>query len=211
MSGTETLQDDATDLALAATNIFGGTSNCIPLKEKDGKKRLVIISAATMEHLPTILKFFRSVIDGMDPGSMGRLIDMIVDAQKRLIASGQDPNKVDLKALMTADDDASEAMVRKAFGNASLVTELFAASLEHMPMMAAAFTNLSAAEYNALDPDEGLLLAGGIFTVNYSFFIRTLPPILTAAMRGWASRNVANAPRVPTPASTKKAVARRSK
>lgn len=171
--------DVTSDLILAASAIFGGSSNSVPTRA--GKH--AIVKPATMAQLPPILRFFQGVMSGLDPVSLGALVDLVASAQKKAISEGKDPNKMDLTEL------TGEAVVRKAFGNVNLVTALFASVAEELPALIPEFTNLTTEEYLSMDPDEGIVLTVGIFTANYDFFSQKLPPILTAFMRSWAARN----------------------
>lgn len=201
MSQVVNEQDEAGDLSRAATSIFAGSSNTFKLRS--GKQ--AVIRPATMEHLAPTLRFFKAVMESMSPESLGRLVDLIADAQKKAIVSGQDPANIDVQALMSQTQEMTgKQVVQKVIGNAGIVTELFAAVMDELPYMVSVFTNVTEDEFKRLEPDEGIVLAGGIFTVNYAFFTRSLPPILTAAARGWASHIVAKSRAVPTPVATSK-------
>ena len=182
------------DLILAAQAIFADQSNSF--KASNGK--MVIIKPATMAQVPAVMRFFSAVVNGMDQGALAKLITEIVVKQNAQITAGEDPSKIDLKTL------DPEPLVQKAFGNASLLMTLLTATAEELPKLVASFTNLSEAEFGTLNIDEGALLAAGIFTCNYGFFTRSLPPILMAFMKSWASRNpVAVAPQAQAVASRK--------
>lgn len=193
------VSDPTTDLLLAAASIFGGNSNMVPTSV--GKP--AIIKPATMAQFPPILRFFQGVISGLDPQALGALVDLVASAQKKAINDGEDPNKLDLSEL------TGEAVVRKAFGNVNLVTALFAAVADELPLLVPEFTNLTTEEYLSMAPDEGIVLTVGIFTANYDFFSQKLPPILTAFMKSWAARN----PKIPapSPAVTSKGPVKRRK
>lgn len=186
----------ATDLMLAATAIFDGGKNTFTARS--GKE--VVIQPATMGHISRVMLFFSGVVSTMDPSSFAQLIDSVVHAQKMAIARGEDPSNVNLREL------ATDELVNKAFGHTSLLTQLFASVFDLLPDLVAAFTNLSSEEYRSLDPDEGMLIAGGIFLLNYRFFTQSLLPMLTAFMKSWASKKGAATPVVPAVGTkTKKA------
>lgn len=173
------------DLALVAQTIFSGQSNFVPLSS--GKP--AIIKPSSMAQMPALLNFIRAVVEGMDQAALGDLLTRIITKQQEKIAQGQDPNQIDVTAL-----DDLDGMTRKAFGNASLLMSLFVAVAEEMPPLVEACTNLSRAEYEQLQPDEGILIAAAIFVANYAFFIRSLPPILTGFVKSRASLPQATAP-----------------
>lgn len=172
--------DAYADLELAATTVFGGTSNQVVLKSIN---KTATIKQATMRQLPIILAFFRDVMAGMDQECLSSLVDMIADHQKSALAAGADPNKVDVAGLSTND------LVHKTFGNVNLITMLLSATLTSLPSLSAAFTDLTEDEFGDLPPEEGMLIVGGIFMANYGFFTQSLPPLLTAFTRSWASKN----------------------
>lgn len=166
------------DMLLAAIAIFDGGKNSTPLRS--GK--VLEIRPATMGHLPQIMLFFGGVVSGLDPSQLAQLIDSVVHSQKMAIARGEDPSKVDLREL------ATDELVAKSFGHASLLSSLFAAVFQLLPSLVESFTNLTEQEFRELELDEGILVAGGIFLLNYRFFTQSLPPILTAFMKSWASK-----------------------
>lgn len=185
------------DLELAANSIFGGTANEVELKSIG---KTVTIKQATMRQLPLILSFFRDVMAGMDQECLSSLVDMIAEHQKSALASGEDPNKVSIAEVSTED------LVHKTFGNVNLITMVLSATLASLPKMGAAFTDLTEDEFGDLPPEEGMLIAGGIFMANYGFFTQSLPPLLTAFMRSWASKN---APALTSTAQSKKVLKRK--
>ena len=168
------------DLELSASAIFGGTSNTVELASIG---KTATIRQATMRQLPIILSFFRDVMAGMDKDSLAGLVDLIAEHQKKALSAGEDPNKASINEVATSD------LVNTAFGNVGLLTMLLSATLSSLPKMGAAFTDLTEDEFGDLLPDEGLLIVGGIFMANYGFFTQSLPPLLTAFTRSWASKN----------------------
>ena len=195
-TAADTALDSYADLSLAADAIFGGTSNEFTLKSL-GKQ--VTVKPATMRQLPAVIGFFNTLLTSMDQESMGALVELIADRQQVAAAAGLNPNKVSVEEMST------QALVSKAFGNVNLFTTLLSSALATLPTLAPIFTNLTEEEYGDLLPDEGMLVAGAIFMVNYSFFTQSLPPLLTAFVRAWSSKNVAPV----LAAQTKKVLKRR--
>lgn len=180
---SETNAPDAfTDLSLAATALFGGVSNSVPLKSLN---RTTIIKQASMKQLPLVIGFFRDVMNGLDKDCLAALVELMADRQTEALQAGKDPSKVSVEEVATV------TLVNKAFNNVNLITVLLSSTLESLPKVIPAFTDLTEDEFGSLAPEEGMLIAGGIFMVNYSFFTQSLPPLLTAFMRSWASKNVA--------------------
>ena len=167
------------DMLLAVNAIFNEGKNDVVLKS--GKT--VTIRPATMGQLPLVMLFFGDVMVGIDPSNFALLVDSIVHTQKLAIARGEDPNNIDLREL------ATDELVSKAFNHTSLLSLLLSAVFQHLPKLVTAFTNLTEEEFRSLELDEGALVAGGIFTLNYSFFTQSLLPILTAFMQSWASKS----------------------
>ncbi len=190
---TDTRSTD--DLVLAAEAIFGGSTNETTLS--DGST--CIFYPARMEQLPSIIEFFELVLGALDKEMVGALVEVIADRQQLLMSAGGNPNKVDVK------DMSSVALVHKVFGQVSLFATLFAAVFKELPALVEKFTNVSGEQFKKMHPDDGMLIAGGIFMVNYSFFSRSLPPILMAFMRSWASHQVS---KVETNNATKKVLRR---
>lgn len=188
-AATAVAPSEADELALAATSIFGGSSNSF--KSRSGK--MVIIRPATMAQFAPTLRFFNAILGSMDTGAIALLVDMIADAQKQAISEGKDPTSLDVQVLTSRVESAeisAEDLVRKVFSGADILTGLLAAAADQLPDLVEAFTNVSKVEFNSMDPDEGIILAVGIFTANYDFFSRRLPPIF----RAFAQSKAANSP-----------------
>ena len=189
--------DGFQDFSSAATAIFGGESKEVMLPSLG---RVVHIQPATMKQLPLVIGFFRDMLIGMDQEAVAGLVEIISDRQREAMQAGQGPNSVPVEEI------ASQALVGKAFKNVSLIAMLLSATLGCLPKVVPAFCDITADEFDLLPPDEGMLLAGGIFMVNYGFFTQSLPPLLTAFMKAWASKNL---PAVIAHAPEKKVMRRR--
>lgn len=181
--------NENSDLALAATAIFGGASNSFTTRA--GKP--AVIKPATMKQLPLVLKFFKTVLDGMDQNSVIALVEMYSERQRAAIVAGRNPHQIDI------EESTSGELVRKTFGNVSLLAQLLAAASEELPELVAGFTNLTEAEYEALEPSEGMTIVGGIFSLNYGFFTQSCAPILQAFMKSWIGRSPAKSTAATTP------------
>lgn len=184
---------DQNDLVLAATAIFGGTSNVVPLE--DG--RSVEIRPATMKTLPQIIAFFQAALDALDPETIGGIVEVFAERQQALIDAGKNPAEISM------EDVGGISVVQNAFTKVHLLSSLLSAVLGVLPRLAPAFTNLTQEEFENLPPDRGMLVAGGIFMLNYHFFSQSLPPMLAAFMKSWASKKGISLP-------AKKTIKRRS-
>ena len=176
----ENQKDVMDDLSAAATAIFGGTSNEVYIKSLD---RVATIKPASMKQLPILIGFFKNLMAHMDQEAIASLVELISDKQRDAINRGEDPSKLPIEEI------AGISVVNTAFKNASLLTILLSATFESLPKVVPAFTTVTEQEYGDLSPDEGLLLAGGVFMANYGFFTQSLPPLLTVFFREWASKN----------------------
>jgi hypothetical protein len=170
--------DELADMTLAANTLFDYDSFAQPTLS-NGKRPQ--IRPAQMQHLSLIIGFFKDILSAIDQKQMSALIEFVVKLQTKAIVEGKDPNKIDL-ALLTSDE-----VVTKAFGQASLILTMFAACADRLPALAAAFSDISAEEYRKLSIDDGVMLTAAILVVNYGFFTRRLPPILTGFIRTWAA------------------------
>jgi len=169
--------------------IFDGGSNQIEVAGTEpGTRRTVTIRPATMEQLPKIMLFFGGVVDGLDGSRLAQLVDSIVHAQKMAIARGADPSKVDLREL------SSDELIAKAFDHSSLMADLFAAVFRLLPLVVESFTDITEDDFRKLGVDDGTLIAGGIFLLNYRFFTQSLRPIFMAFIKSWASKQGAVLP-----------------
>jgi len=170
--------DSGTDISLAAGILFDEHDNTVKFRGRE-----VRIYPATMKQLPLLMKFFQRILDALDKRQLADLIDLFATAQRAAISAGKDPSKVDLSFL------TSEEVVGKALGNVSLLMALLAASLEIVPELIATFASIDEDEFGDLTADEGALVVGTVFLVNYHFFSRSLPPTLMVFTKLWASKN----------------------
>lgn len=172
------------DILLAAIAVFDGGKNSFT--SRSGKE--VVIRPAAMAHLAPCMHFFAGVVSALDPNDLAQLIDAIVYRQKQAIAQGEDPNNINLRELSSLE------LVSKASSHVNIFASLMAGVFHLLPTLVPTFTNLTEAEYSAMELDEGMLVAGGIFLLNYRFFTQSLPPMLTVFMRSWASKKGVTAP-----------------
>lgn len=177
----EAASSNANDLALAARSIFLGGQTSFALNSG----RVVNVEPAKMKHLPFIMEFFGALTARIDSDQLIEIINTVADKQKLAMAAGKSPHEINLEELATKD------LVNKLVGRSSLVMTLLGAVTAELPKLAPVFTNLSADEYGDLSMEEGALVAGGIFLVNYRFFTQSLRPILGEFIIGWASKKLA--------------------
>lgn len=145
--------------------------------------RDVVCRTAKMRQLTFLIEVFETIVNRIDAESLGAIVEMVADAQRGQLDKGQDPNDLPYAGLTATE------IVNKVKGRINVVAMLMTALLSEMPRIAQEFSDVSEAEYNQLDLDEGMSLLLAIFTVNYSFFTQSLPPMFSAFMQTWASKN----------------------
>ena len=168
-----------TDFGKAAAAIFGSEAKEVALPSLG---RTVHIKQATMKQIPHIVAFFRDTVLGMNHEALGALVDMVADKQVAAIKAGKDPR------ALPVDEITGISVVTQTFGKINLVADLLNAVITSLPRVAAMLSDLTEDEFENLPADEGMLIAGGVFMVNYGFFTRSLPPIFTAFMQGLSAR-----------------------
>lgn len=184
----------ASDLTLSAEAIFGEGRTSFPL----ANGTLCEIRPATMGQIGKILQFFTAVIESVNPEHLTALIEGISQKQAQAIAEGRSPFELDFR------DKSPVELVQSSFGELGIMASLFASVVDKLPMLAPAFSNLSSRDFENLSIEEGMIVAGSIFMVNYDFFTRSLPPILTAFMKSWASKQQASVKQSPVVSASKK-------
>ena len=134
---------------------------------------------AKLKQLGAATRLFQSIAERVPEERIAELLDLVIAEQKQLLAEGKSVHDMNLNA---------SNIITKALGNRSLLFEVFAACTEELSKVVAVFTNISVDEYEELDLEEQLIVAAGIFAVNYNFFTQSLPPILRAIFAGWKKR-----------------------
>lgn len=171
------------DMLIAAQTIF--TDGVNEYTRDDGK--VIKLKTAKMKNLAVITRFMNAVVSKVDQKALAAIVTSIIVRQKEALAKGEDPNKIDVRAMAEAvlmkgapRDDAgrSEFIVERSVNYASLLFSLTAAMLEELPDVVPSFTNLTKDEFEDMDPAEAAIIAGGVFMMNYRFFIQSLRPAL---------------------------------
>lgn len=173
-------EDQTEDFVNAFRTIFDSSENIITLR--DGTE--VEVYEARMKHVPVLIEMFTDIVSSVDQRKFIDLIDMMVNYQKAAAGQGFDPR------VLNPDNKSVEDLVRDVFGGGSVLMQIVTAIFHKLPRFAGAFTNLDVDEFDAkIDLDEAILIVGAILHRNYHFFTRRLPPLLTAFMQSWASKN----------------------
>lgn len=187
-------QNPVSDLAAAAQAIFANGVNSFALD--DGF--VVEIHPATMKHIPAVMSFFQALMGRMDQGQLAALIDRIVTKQQEAVKAGKNPLAVDMKELaneaLTAGSNDTANLVGSSIETASLILNLTAAVLEELPKVIPVFTNISVDRYEDMTMDEAALIAGGVFIVNYRFFMQSLRPVLMSFLAGVMRKQTSEKP-----------------
>lgn len=166
------------DLALAARSIFQGDQTEFALANGTTVK----IVPAKMKHLDTVMTFFGAIAARLDPSVVTEIVNIVAERQIKAMAAGKQPSQIDLNDL------GAEQIVVKALGKTTLVSALISAVAKELPTLAPAFTNLTQEQFEELDADEGMVVATGIFLVNYRFFTQSLRPIAMEFVQGLARK-----------------------
>lgn len=172
------VENDATSLVAVADSLFSKGVRQFPLS--DGF--MVEIRTANLGSLGTIVRVFSRLMEKFNEGQMRALVDLVADAQMLAITQGQDPKNVPLNM---------EALIGKAFGSGRLVENIFLSILDEMPAIVETFTNIPPERVPTLEIDEGILIMGGIFTLNYGFFTQRVRPIITSMVAQAARASLA--------------------
>lgn len=181
-------ENDVSSLIATADAVFGRGVREFPLA--DGF--MVQIRPANLGSISTIVKVFTRLMEQFNENQMRQLVDMASDAQMLAIAQGKDPKNADIDY---------NALVSKAFGSSRVIETVFLGIMSEMPEIVATFTNIPAERVNSLELDEGILVVGGIFTLNYGFFTQRALPILTSLVGRIARAKLAEKPsKKPAPA-----------
>lgn len=143
----------------------------------------VLFKRAGIVQLGQATKFFSLITERADPAKIKQLIDLITMEQEQMIAEGKSVHEMNLNAM---------ALITKGLNNQSLLLTVFSAMADAIPEFVAIFTTISPEAYGELSLDEQLVIAMGIFAVNYGFFTQSLRPIIESAIRGLKQKQSAN-------------------
>lgn len=172
------------DLIAATFALFEQGASTFTITNPDGSPgKLVEIYPAKMKHMAQVMRFFSDVAGALQESDLVKIIDLIASKQQQYMAEGKNPRSLNLKEVI-AQEGASGAI-----SNANLITLLLEAVFGYLPGVVAIFTNLTEEEFEELDFDHGALVAFGIFTVNYDFFIRRVLPTFLGFIRSLAREN----------------------
>lgn len=134
---------------------------------------------AKFKQIATVTRLFQEMLALVPREEFGNMISMIVGAQVDAMAQGRAATDLNLNV---------GRIVEEAIGEKSLLLTVFASCLDILPKFVPQFCDMSAEQFDQLDLDEAVVVATGVVAVNYSFFTRTLPPLLKQALGGWKKK-----------------------
>lgn len=173
---TET--NEAADLARAAAAIFAGHSVKF---HSPTLNREIHIGQGRMNSLPALMEFFGAILSQVDQSDLHAMITAVAQEMKKNMDKGKDAfDFADLKEL------AATEIATRLLGKLGIGLLIMRAVFQELGGLVAAFSDVDAHEFGLLDWDEGTTLALGIFVVNYSFFTRSVPPIIRAFLQSGA-------------------------
>ena len=120
-------------------------------------------------------KFIELVMAKADPSRVKDFLDLITGEQQALMAEGKSVYDINLNAV---------SMIEKFLGNQSLLLTIFAATAEVIPEFVSIFSTITPEQFDQCSLDEQMVMAAGVFIVNYGFFTQSLPPIIKSVMQG---------------------------
>ncbi len=125
--------------------------------------------------------FFRTLMESAPVEKVKQLIDLIATEQQQLLSDGKSVHDLSLNATQ---------MIQKGLANQSLLLEIFGVMSAKLPEFCSYFSNVTTAQYEDMSLDEQLVIAAGVFAVNYGFFTQSLPPIIKSVVRGLKSKQI---------------------
>lgn len=133
-----------------------------------------------IKRIGKMTEFINTLLQQVGRDKVEALAGVIADEQQRLMSEGKSAYALDIGGL-----------VKRYYDNSSLLLTVFGLVADVLPGMVVTFTNMSEDQFNELGLDEQIVVATGVFAVNYGFFTQSLPPIIKRAMSGLASKKSA--------------------
>lgn len=162
----ETAAEVTAALLNAVHELFGDTATEVTLPSTGIVCKFF---PAKFRHIEELSVLFESMVADFENQEILTLVNTVSKNQEELIKQGQSPYLIDTQAL-----------VREAASNQSLASRLLRKCAQTLPKLAPMFTSLTDEEFRELDADEALIVAMGLFSRNYNFFIQRLLPVIVA-------------------------------
>lgn len=156
-------------LMAAVHELFGGESGDLTLP--DGTQ--VLFHPAKFRHLSGITALFQSFVSALTDQELDRLLKTVSFEQEEKIKAGESPFSL-----------RTEELVKDVAGTMALAMKMLEASVAVLPRYVEQFTNLTKEQFEELELDDSMIVAFGVFTRNYNFFIQRLPPVIVACIVG---------------------------
>lgn len=155
-------------------DLFGeGGSQEIPLR--DG--RVIKCRTATMKNFKSIVALVEATINGLDQNYLVKLIDKVAEKQTAII-NGETDQPLDLVST-----------IREIAGQGSVVLKIVQAGADTLTKLIPMFTDLTEEQVDDLEMDELSLVAFGVLSKNYEFFIQQVLPSVLACIGHLRTKN----------------------
>ena len=171
---------DQTQNVIASIDaLFGGSAASFTLR--NGTE--VAFKKVNLARIAIVTSMLDKLAASPMANKFGELLQAIAAEQRALLLDGQSPDAINFNKGVLLD---------KAFGNHSLLLQVFTTVAEAVPDFIAALSTVERAVLDELELDEQMVLAAGVIAVNYAFFTQSLPPIIATVMKNVPARNVAS-------------------
>ncbi len=154
--------------------VDGLFANAITTFTLDNGKEVTIKRAGIVQ-IGKATAFFSMLISSAPAERIKALIELISSEQAKLLEEGKSVHDMNLNAI---------GIIQKGLDTQGLLLPLFASVAEKLPEFCSYFSTVSAEEYAELTLDEQMVIAAGVFAVNYGFFTQSLPPIIKSVIAG---------------------------
>lgn len=135
--------------------------------------RKVKFSPARMKHLNEIVEFFKQALAGVNDEDLLKLIALATAFKSKSAVEGQSQDNI---------EKGAEDLIRNGIQNMDAALIVLQGVLNLLPKVIANLCDLTAEEFDELEVQDGITVALGIFSVNYTFFTQSLRPILLVTL-----------------------------
>jgi hypothetical protein len=170
---------DQNNVIASIDALFGGSANSHTL----ASGKVVDFKKVNLGRIAVVTDMLNKLASSPIADKFGVLLQSIATEQRALIGAGQSPDAINFSKGVILD---------KAFGNHSLLLEVFSTVAGSIPEFVAALSTITKEDFDELELDEQMILAAGVIAVNYAFFTQSLPPIIATVMKNVGAKKQAS-------------------